>query len=183
MLEELIAYHCAPALVGIKASNIVTYNNKKYPNAKSQIKMLNLLLNQRDIYIEVICECERSTILIVYKKTKLLAQLNDRQVNLFLSEFGYANCENLDDYLNILRKRMKQEQFPHEIGVFLGYPVQDVYSFINHKDEGCIYVGAWKAYSNIEYAKNMFLRYKRCRAALIKRINEGKSLVDIFCVA
>ena len=65
MLEELIAYHCAPALVGIKASNIVTYNNKKYPNAKSQIKMLNLLLNQRDIYIEVICECERSTILIV----------------------------------------------------------------------------------------------------------------------
>ena len=82
-----------------------------------------------------------------------------------------------------MRIRLEDKEFPHEIGAFLGYPVQDIYGFIYHKDEGCLLVGEWRVYSNKENAKIMFLRFKRCRKALLKRVMDGNSLADIFCVA
>ena len=78
---------------------------------------------------------------------------------------------------------MKNNSFPHEIGAFLGYPAQDINGFINHKDEGVLLVGEWKVYSDVEGAKKAFRRYCSCRNALVKRIDKGNSLADIFCAA
>ena len=183
MLETLIAYYCAPALAGIKASNIFSCYKDKCPDAKTEIQKLNKLLNKKDIYIETLCECERRLLLIVYRKQKLLNQLEDVSIKELLSKYGYRDCKTIPDYLNALRIRLEDKEFPHEIGAFLGYPVQDIYGFIYHKDEGCLLVGEWRVYSNKENAKIMFLRFKRCRKALLKRVMDGNSLADIFCVA
>ena len=59
MLEKIIAYHCAPALAGIKPANIVACYNDKIPNLRSEINRLNKEMNKRNIYFEILCECEK----------------------------------------------------------------------------------------------------------------------------
>ena len=66
---------------------------------------------------------------------------------LHLSEKGYE-VSNAFDFVNDLFNRMKNEQgFPHEIGVILGYPVEDVIEFEKHQGKNCKYCGCWKRYS------------------------------------
>lgn len=79
MLEVLLAYHCAPALAGIKSANIAACQKPKISNLYADIDRLNIELNRKDIYIEILCECEKRVILIVYRKKMLEKQLQERK--------------------------------------------------------------------------------------------------------
>lgn len=184
MLEALIAYHCAPALAGIKPANIVACQKSRFHNLYAEIDALNNQLNIKDIYIETVCECKKRVLLIVYRKNILERHLKSDSNAIFLSYYGYPTDRSLTDYLNILRKRLDCDSFPHEIGVFLGYPLHDIYGFIHHRDEGCLLTGEWKVYRNVEEAEKLFGRFKSCRKALLQHVTErGKTLAQIFCEA
>ena len=184
MLEALLAYHCAPSLAGIKPANIAACQKSKFPDLHADIDKLNSELNRKDIYIEMLCECERRTLVIVYRRSVLEKHLQSHNHRAFLSCYGYPEMGSLSDYLNVLRERLDCDSFPHEIGVFLGYPLHDIYCFINHRDEGCLLIGEWKVYHNVEEAKKMFIRFKACRKALVRHITErGKTLAQVFCAA
>lgn len=183
MLEFLIANHCAPALAGIKPANIVMCKKYNIPNIDKQIHMLNKQLNIRDIYIDIICERSNRTMIIVYRKSILEKHLQERKNKAFLEQYGYKNLKSTADYLDFLKSRINCDFFPHEIGVFLGYPLRDIYCFINHRDEGCVLTGDWKVYHNAEEAKKLFERFKTCKKALSDKVASGKSLAQIFCAA
>ena len=60
---------------------------------------------------------------------------------------GYRIEDTLQEKLNFLRMRMQiRKSFPHEIGLFLGYPAEDVAGFISHKGHDFCYSGYWKVY-------------------------------------
>ena len=71
--------------------------------------------------------------------------------------------------------------FPHEIGLFLGYPPADVDGFIHRHDE-CRLVGAWKVYSDVDRARLTFDRFKRCTRICLDRWQRGVPL-ERFTVA
>ena len=183
MLDKILAYHCSPALAGIKPSNIVTCHKDKFPDVKEQIVELNAKLNQRDIYIEVLCECPKHILLIVYQRDKLIEQLSDKDIQAFLKEYGYKPNGSLEEYLNKLRDNLHCDHFPHEIGCFLGYPLHDINGFINYKGQDCLYVGPWKVYADVENAKKTFRKYKDCTDTIFKRVASGMSITQIFCAA
>lgn len=180
-MEKIIAYHCAPALAGIKPSNLVTcYKNKDY-DINSEIERLNFQLNNKDIYFEAICECEKRVLIMVYRKNAIAKTLDNPDTKKFLMSFGYPEAFDVDEYIEILKNRCKDAEFPHEIGIFLGYPLHDVYGFMFHKNEGCLLCGEWKVYENPEEAKKLFARFSACRKALVKRIMAGRTLEQMFC--
>ncbi|MBQ6903034.1 MAG: DUF3793 family protein, partial [Lachnospiraceae bacterium] len=73
--------------------------------------------------------------------------------------------------------RMKtDEDFPHEIGLFLGYPPEDVQGFIDHKYEGCTCVGDWRVYGDAEAAKERFARFRKCKEVYRRLWADGKSV-------
>lgn len=184
MLDNILAKHCAPALAGIKPSNIVSCFKEENSNITQDVKELNEKLNQKDIYIEVLCECPKRFLLIVYRKKKLTEHLQNKDVKEFLHSYGYDYGYSLQDYLKQLSERIKcNEDFPHEIGAFLGYPLKDVYGFIEFKGKDCLYIGEWKVYSDLENAKKTFCRYKNCKKALVERVEKGQSLEQIFQAA
>lgn len=183
MLEKLIAFHCAPALAGIKSANIASCNKSRIPDVHRKIAVLNRQLNCRDIYIKVLCECEKSVLVIVYRKEKLLKQLQDSETAHFLQSYGYGSAHSVDEYIAILKKRLTQKDFPHEIGAFLGYPIQDIYGFIADGGRNCLIIGEWKVYGDAEKAQKLFSRYKACRNGVVKRLKKGDTLAEIFCAA
>ena len=181
-MEKLIAMHCAPALAGIKPANLVTIMKSEFKNFYQEIKRLNCDLNAKDIYIEILCECNERVLLMIYRKAVLQKHLENEKNREFLEKYGYGGAEGLSDYFEILKRKLEGD-FPHEIGIFLGYPIEDIYSFINHPRDGCLLCGEWKVYHNRDEAEKIFRRFNACRYALMKRVAAGKSLAQIFCAA
>lgn len=180
-MEKLIAYHCAPALAGIKPSNIVTCYKNKIEKLNEKIERLNSELNKKDIYVEILCECEKKALVMVYRKRFLEKALREESVKEFLVSMGYPAEGGVEDYIEVLKKHLEREEFSHEIGAFLGYPMHDIYGFMYHKDQGCLLCGEWKVYKNADAAEKLFHRFNRCRRALCEKIDSGKTLSQMFC--
>ncbi len=96
---------------------------------------------------------------------------------------GYPAQGGLEAMLETLGRRLNQGDFPHEVGLFLGYPPEDVEGFRLHRGRDYKLAGCWKVYSDVERARQCFRRYGLCRAALCRRLREGKALAQVFRVA
>ena len=183
MLEKLIAFHCGPALAGIKCANLMSCRKSRIPDLHKKLDKFNSQLNCKDIYAEILCECEKNTLIMVYRKKLLEARLNDHETSEFLKGYGYDKFPSAEDYIERLKTRLKNNKFPHEIGVFLGYPIDDICDFIKNGGRKCIISGEWKVYHNPEKAERLFRRYYLCRMGIARRIKKGDSLAEIFCAA
>ena len=72
----------------------------------------------------------------------------------FLKAYGYHDRMSIMEMLEHLRYRMEASiNFPHEIGVFLGYPLKDVKYFISRRGNGYHMCGEWKVYHDVVDAK------------------------------
>lgn len=180
MIEHIIGYHCGPALAGIKPSNIVSLKKYQIADIHTKLDKLNEELNGKDIYFETLCECERCILVMVYRKKQIMQYLERTEIAAFLEKMGYPRGGDIKGKLEYLKARIDYKNFPHEIGAFLGYPIHDIYGFMNNKKSGCIMTGEWRVYKNPEEAQKLFERYKSCRKAILKRINGGKTLAEMF---
>lgn len=179
MIENLIAYHCGPALAGIKPANIVACYKDKEPAAEAEVKRLNKELNCRDIYLEILCNCDKRVLIMVYRRQRIEEYMQSEEINAFMQSLGYPKEFSVEAYIALLKERLKEESFPHEIGAFLGYPLHDICGFMNN--DKYIFAGEWKVYKNEEKAKELFSRYRICRCAIMKRLLNGCTLSQLFC--
>ena len=77
--------------------------------------------------------------------------------------------------------RLRREgAFPHEIGLFLGYPPDDVRGFMDHRDVGCKCVGTWKVYGDAAAAQKAFARYRRCTEIYGRCYSRGRSMEQMI---
>ena len=138
--------------------------NQKNPCILSEIEKLNNILNRKDIYIEILCECKERILIMLYRRKRLCEYLNNLQIKNLLKRYDYPKQFSLQKYLKLLRGRIalrccETEKFPHEIGAFLGYPIHDIYGFINNRDEQCLLTGEWKVNADADNAKNVLQIY------------------------
>lgn len=61
-----------------------------------------------------------------------------------------------------MRRLQQFGAFPHEIGLFLSYPPEDVRGFIEHRGHESKCDGCWKVYGDAERATKTFRIYKKC---------------------
>lgn len=177
-LEAILAYHCAPALAGIKPSNIVFIKKSEVPDVYHEIIRLNHFLNARNIHIEIMRECEKRIVLMVYRKDILENHLRKEENRDFLVNYGYKKDASFEEDMEHLKTQLILDCFPHEIGIFLGYPLCDVIGYINNHE--CLHTGDWKVYDNVEESKMLFERFKACRKATCRRMSCGCCLAQIF---
>ena len=102
----------------------------------------------------------------------------------FLKTLFYKNFDP-EDALNVFAKRYTnyrkgEAEFPHELGVFLGYPLEDVLGFIENQGRNFVYSGYWKVYSKKDRAIQTFQRYDNARHQLLKQLCEGKKIKEII---
>ena len=97
----------------------------------------------------------------------------------FLRRFGY-DTEDPYKAVGALIRRFRDFPCPHEIGLFLGYPLEDVRGFIDYKGACYKYAGLWKVYGDVENSKRIFKRYKQCTESLCRRLSAGASMDDLI---
>lgn len=104
--EYFLAHYCAPAMAGIKPANIASYKKPKNSCVLSEIEKLNLQLNKKDIYIEVLCECKERVLIILYRSKKLSEYLNTPQIKNLLRKYNYPKQYSLRKYPEFLKERI-----------------------------------------------------------------------------
>ncbi len=77
----------------------------------------------------------------------------------------------------------ENDAFPHEIGVFLGYPLGDVMGFIRSGGRNCRHAGCWKVYCNEAETLRLFEKFKKCRDVYLRLWNQGRSVLQLTVAA
>lgn len=112
---------------------------------------------------------------------RVLAQ---KQVNAFLIAEQYDVSGGIETILCQLARRLcVQQDFPHEIGIFLGYPLRDVIGFIENNGQNYSCCGHWKCYGDAEEAQKTFDSYRRCTACYKRLHAQGIPLEKLVTVA
>ena len=100
-----------------------------------------------------------------------------------LKKCGYESTD-ADYALRHLRGRLENnEDFPHEIGLFLGYPLGDVIGFVENEGRNSLCCGCWKVYCNECEALQTFRKFKKCTEVYTHLWNQGKSVLQLTVAA
>lgn len=178
--EKLLALHCAPTLSGIKPSNLISCQLSHHENIPYLVREYNNLLNCKNIFLDILCKCKKHYLILVYNKPLLISKLQERESVNFLKEYGYNTNDFLSN-INLLKSRTTNiNSFPHEIGIFLGYPIEDVIGFIKNKGDNYKFYGYWKVYSNEKLARALFKRYTDSREFFCEKILSGTTLMQLL---
>lgn len=182
-LDEALAWHCGPALAGMKAGNLVSLSCTEIPDLRSRLHIYRQTLGGQGILLEPLCDCGQRILLLVCRPDRLGAALDRPAARRILDGAGYPGG-GLEAMLEHLKARLSDmEHFPHEIGLFLDYPPADVAGFQRWGGKGCKLCGHWKVYSNVRRARRLFRRYDRCRTDAARRVARGESILQIVPAA
>lgn len=182
--EESLIWNASPTLASIKVANLYNFRFGSMRECLDTIDVFNDLMNPKGIYIELLKNDGNFYLIYVYRKSHLHTELTDMQVRLFLDKFGYSSAENVQGYIEVLKNRLQgSSDFPHEVGVFLGYPLEDVKAFIETSGKNCVFCGEWKAYHDKQRAACMFCKYNHCREVYVRVYNAGRKLSDMLVSA
>lgn len=175
-IESGLVEHCAPTLAGIKSAGLFNYFYKSKQDVLNQLDDVNEILNEKGVYINVLLWRDKSALIYAYRPGMLGAQLQLPGVINLLKMYGYESS-NVDFCLDKLKSRLSSYScFPHEIGIFLGYPLEDVVGFIENDGKNCEMCGMWKVYCNKEEKEKLFCKFNKCRDVYLKVFETGRKL-------
>lgn len=177
--ERTLAFHCAPALAGIKPADLISWPGT--PEETDTLLKCFSTLSNADICLRLLCRRGARCLILVYRREHLRRQLAREEVRTLLRRDGYPVDRGTEATLEHLAKRLAVPgDFPHEVGLFLGYPAGDVEGFRRDGGRGCKYSGLWKVYDHVEHARRRFDQYRCCRQGLCRRVLEGQPLGELF---
>lgn len=178
-MQTLLIKHCAPVLAGLKTGNLFNYKTDRQ-SAKYQCDKIRNTLYKYGVSVEIIKSSVDYSLIYVYRKHNLENDVRNNLASQILMERGYGVLKEKELIAHLKSRIDKSLCFPHEIGLFLGYPPEDVKGFIENK--GCDFklCGCWKVYCNEEIAIKKFNLYKNCTNMYVKLFNKGKTLEDLI---
>lgn len=176
MSEQLLIRHCSPTLAGMKTGNIFTCPYRKAVEVKEYVRSLNRRLRHKGLRILPLRYSEDRALIYVYRPDYLSRDLLHITADSILRERGYPGNAPEKCILHLISRLQNSEAFPHKIGLFLGYPPEDVYGFIENKPDSCKCVGHWKVYGDEAIARRTFEKYRKCTDVYSRHWAEGTTL-------
>ena len=181
-LEPYLIAHCSPTLARLKTASLFHLHGCS-ANLSEQIGAWNDRLSAKGITLHILRRQENAALIYVCRMASLQTDLQKPGVMPFLSGYGYGDLEAAAA-LEQLRIRLRESSgFPHEIGIFLGYPLEDVRGFIEHAGQRCKCVGCWKVYGDECEAMKLFAKFKKCRDVYTRLWQQGRSVWQLAVAA
>ncbi len=183
MLTQSLIKHCAPTLAGLKTASLFSCPFTQPKELGRAVTAYNRELRPAGVAITILKQSATFALIYVYRPTYLAKDLAPAEVQKFLAPYGYQQ-HSITSALALLRARCRNaEPFPHEIGLFLGYPLADVVGFIQNGGKNCKCAGYWKVYHNEKEALQRFAQFRQCRDIYWRCFCQGKSLQQLTVVA
>jgi hypothetical protein len=175
--DQTIACCGAPALCGLKPACLFSMSTAVFQPECMKIQTWNTELAEENKEIVAIRRSENLILLFVYDKKQMEHQFSGDQERAYLAQKGYPASASLSVLLAELLHRLSGEsQFPHEVGLFLGYPLEDVIAFELHGGRDYKYSGYWKVYNDVDTACSKIAAYRECSKRCMDLVTNGVSV-------
>ncbi|MBQ8859444.1 MAG: DUF3793 family protein [Clostridia bacterium] len=176
MSEKMIVRYCAPTLAGLKTGAIFNCAYDSAEALRSWLRDINRRLSRKGLRVLPLKKEKGVAMIYVYRPDKLKSDILQEEAAKLLSEYGYVHTMPLHCVKHLIERLGEGKEFPHEIGLFLGYPPEDVRGFIENGARASKCVGHWKVYGDEEKAKKTFSLYKKCTSVYMRRLSMGSSI-------
>lgn len=179
--EEFIISFFAPVISGVKPANLFSINPIYYPRIKTYLQKLNRISSKKEILFTIIPKSKNRALIFAINK-RLMAKICKQRDNInFLSRYNYPLHADISQTINHIVYRLKEaKEFPHEVGLFLGYPLEDVVGFIKYQGRNYLCCNSWKVYSNVNVANKLHDLYQNSIFEIRKKWEEGTSLFELI---
>lgn len=184
--EGTLVEQCAPTLAGVKAASLFHCQSPDLKEFGLWAAHWNTTLSAYGLRVRIVKVCRRTgdVLVYLYRVGRLEEILGRENVRAFLTDAGYPEGGNMETLLRRLSQRLCLERdFPHEIGVFLDYPLEDVVGFIENRGRNFTCSGCWKVYGDPEQARATFARYRKCTAAYRRHFENGTPITRLTVAA
>ena len=176
-IEDQLILQCAPLIAGFRIASLLIIH-------RTQLRGIYGILRDSAICYYVLYVTGERGVVLLYHPGRLTGYLGKDAVGKFLADAGYPVCR-LEEILLIFRQRYRDyhrgiREFPHELGVILGYPIEDVRGFIRHKGKDPLYAGYWKVYADAPAKKELFGMFELAREMLAELLRNGADIRDII---
>ena len=182
MSEDLLVKYGSPTLAGIKTGSLFACVFENEQELKNCVRSWNRAIVKKGLRALPLRKQKGRALIYVYRLSRLKRDLCQEGAKELLTQRGYCwDCPGacLKRLIGLLDQG---GDFPHEIGLFLGYPPEDVKGFIQNAARGFQCAGCWKVYGDQAAAMRLFEKYKRCTKAFCARYAMGFS-IDRLTVA
>lgn len=179
MPERVLIDHCAPTLAGLKTGNMFPVNVESGQDICDELRKLNRMFREKGIRIVMLRRSYGKALVYLYRPDYLDRDLDCPEARMILEEKGYCGSTAGKCVAELIRHMEKDDEFPHEVGLFLGYPPEDVRCFMEDSRHGVKCTGCWKVYGNEEAAEKTFAKFRKCTDVYRRQLSRGKSLFQL----
>ena len=182
-LEKYMIEQGAPTLASLKTGTLFCVDTQETRELLRQIGQWDRRLSGKGISITLLRYNGRRALVYMYRRSQLERDLTSEGAAELLARCGYASAE--PEYaLSRLRERVCEgAEFPHEIGLFLGYPLCDVLGYIKNRGRNSKLTGWWQVYGDEQSAARQFERFRRCRDIYTRLWSRGKTVQQLTVCA
>jgi len=170
--DEQLVQFCSPTLAGIKTGNLFSCSYTTKDELFTDLRRLNRILQPKGLRILPLKFSGSRVLVYLYRPGDLARDLKAAEALQLLQEAGYRGRTSEQCIAELMRRLKTCDEFPHEIGLFLSYPPEDVRGFMEHRSEAKC-TGCWKVYGDADKAQETFRRYKKCTETYSKQLAGG----------
>ncbi|MDR2029450.1 MAG: DUF3793 family protein [Treponema sp.] len=166
-LEAFIRWAAGPAIAGIKSASLIRI---PCPGLSRAWKIWGTgLCASMGVHALSLREGPLGILALLFRRRRLMRKTMTGAPARYLRSLDYPVASGLDPCLAYLKGRFGQPGcFPHEVGVFLGYPLEDVIAFRAGKPSPYACHGYWKVYHRPERAQRAFAYMDAARLRLVR---------------
>lgn len=175
MSEETVIRCCAPTLAAIKTGSLFNCAFESREDMTRSLRYVNRCILHKGVCAIPLRFRDGKALVYLYRSAMLERDLDHPLAEEILRAYGYPKRGVMERIMFLIARLRECNSFPHEIGLFLGYPAVDVKGFIEHKECKC--TGLWKVFESDEAeAQRYFARCRRCTEGYLRRKQEGWDL-------
>lgn len=168
-LTAHLMLECAEVLAGVKPANLISLGNRPQLCGRNLYQLWQthhdeLADHLGDLTILVLQTKERALLLLCYNNDHLERHLSHAGIRNLLRKAGYEVDAAKEALLSELSRRIENNgAFPHEIGLFIGYPAKDVAAFMELVRLPFACQCLWKIYGNPDQSLGLAEQFRCCR--------------------
>lgn len=163
-LTYYLKYQLAPVIMGYKPS-ITLSLGRRNDRRFSKITTLKAI-KSLGLQGMILRETETAHIVLAYRKCSIDNILEGTKEREVLEGLGYS-LGSAYRALSHLRKRYEYCHCPPELGIFLGFPVEDVKDYMCGTEKKCLLCGYWQVYNNLGEAQKIFKSYDDAKESML----------------
>jgi hypothetical protein len=179
-LAAFLVFGSAEVLNGVKPANLVRISKRTFACGRNMYALWHEygadLMRESHLEALPLVDSDSSTLLLLYDPVLLQRRLGSRSATAFLGALGYPAPVTLNDTLSHLVSHFDGAGLPHEIGVFLGYPLKDVAAFMGRSQLQVSSQRLWKIYGRARRSEALADLYQEHHTRVAKQLRGRRGI-------